>query len=356
MGSEFGFAIRARKGRARAGAITTAHGLVPTPCFMPVATQATLKGITPAMLVQTGTWMIVANTYHLSLMPGPEIIKSIGGLHRFMGWERPILTDSGGFQVYSLAKLRRVLPDGVQFQSHRDGSAHFFSPERVLDLQEAFGSDIRMTLDEPVPYPVPKAEAARAVELTISWAERSIKYFRENQHRGALFAIVQGSVYPDLREHCARALAEMDFDGYAAGGLALGETRDERNRVLELLDEILPQEKPRYLMGVGYSEDIRDAVERGFDIFDCVLPTRNARKGQVFTSEGQINLRNSRFKEDLGPIDPGCDCYACRNFSRAYLRHLFLSDEMLGPVLATFHSVRHYQRFMERLRGEIDSE
>ncbi|MGC8894112.1 MAG: tRNA guanosine(34) transglycosylase Tgt [candidate division WOR-3 bacterium] len=349
----FGFGIEARRGRARAGAMTTSHGPVPTPCFMPVATQATVKGMTPAMLFQTGTWMIVSNTYHLAISPGPDLIRDAGGLHGFMAWDRSILTDSGGFQVYSLAKLRKVMPDGVQFQSHRDGSVHFFTPERVLDLQETFGSDIRMTLDEPSPYPVGRDDAARAVDLTLSWAERSARYFRENGHSGALFTIVQGSIYPDLREHCARALVEIGFDGYAAGGLALGETREERNAVLELLDSILPEDKPRYVMGVGYPEDIADAVERGFDLFDCVLPTRNARKGQVFTRHGQINLRNSRFKDDHEPIDTGCDCYVCRNFSRAYLRHLFLSDEILGPVLATLHSVYYYQSFVRNIRNAI---
>ena len=356
MGSEsklFGFEVEARRGRARAGSLITAHGPVPTPCFMPVATQATLKGLTPAMLVQTGTWIVVSNTYHLAIAPGPETISALGGLHRFMAWDRSILTDSGGFQVYSLAKLRKVLPDGVRFQSHRDGSTHFFSPERVLDIQEALGSDIRMTLDEPSPYPAARDDAERAVDLTIAWAERSARHFRESGHHGALFAIVQGSVYPDLRERCARALVEIGFDGYAAGGLALGETREERNEVLELLDQILPEDKPRYVMGVGYPEDIADAIERGFDIFDCVLPTRNARKGQVFTSQGQLNLRNARFRDDPLPPDPDCDCYVCRNFARAYLRHLFLSDEMLGPVLATLHSVSYYQRFVRKLRGEI---
>ncbi len=352
----FGFEIEARQGRARAGAMTTAHGPVPTPCFMPVATQATLKGITPAALVQTGTWMIVANTYHLAISPGPEIIRDLGGIHGFMAWEKSILTDSGGFQVYSLAKLRRVFPDGVQFQSHRDGSTHFFSPESVLDIQEALGSDIRMVLDEPSSYPVTKDEAARAVDLTVSWAERSARHFKENGHRGALFAIAQGSVYLDLRERCARALVDIGFDGYAAGGLALGESREERRAVLELLDQVLPEDKPRYVMGVGYPEDIADAVERGFDLFDCVLPTRNARKGQVFTSGGRINLRNARFRDDPLPPDPDCDCYVCKRFTRAYLRHLFLSDEMLGPVLATIHSVHYYQRFVEGLRRKIMAE
>jgi len=350
---DFGFTVEARKGRARAGVLRTARGLVPTPCFMPVATQGSLKGLTPSALIQTGTWMIVSNTYHLALRPGPDVIREAGGLHDFMGWERSILTDSGGFQVYSLSKLRKVSSEGVEFQSHIDGSRHLFTPERVLDLQEAFGSDIRMTLDEPSPYPVSKSEAARAVELTLLWAERSIKHFRENGHRGALFAIVQGSVYLDLREYCARALVEMGFDGFAAGGLALGETREERNAVLELLDGALPEDKPRYVMGLGYPEDIADAVVRGFDMFDCVLPTRNARKGQVFTSEGQINLRNARFRDDLGPVDPACDCYVCRNFSRAYLRHLFLADEILGPVLATMHSVHYYQDFVRHLRRGI---
>jgi len=351
--ADFGFNLEARRGRARAGAIRTARGLVPTPCFMPVATQGTLKGLTPSALIQTGTWIIVSNTYHLALRPGPDLIRKAGGLHGFMGWERSILTDSGGFQVYSLSKLRKVSREGVEFQSHIDGSRHFFTPERVLDLQEAFGSDIRMTLDEPSPYPVSRDDAARAVELTLSWAERSMRHFKENGHRGALFAIVQGSVYPDLREGCAKALVEMGFDGFAAGGLALGETREERNAILELLDGILPEDKPRYVMGLGYPEDIRDAVERGFDMFDCVLPTRNSRKGQVFTSEGQLNLRNSRFKDDLGPVDPACDCYVCRNFTRAYLRHLFLADEMLGPVLATLHSVHYYQSLLRELRREI---
>ena len=347
------FEIESRRGQARAGVLETAHGKVLTPCFMPVATQATLKGLTPAMLAATGTRMVVANTYHLALRPGPEVIQGLGGLHRFMAWERAILTDSGGFQVYSLAKLRKVSPEGVEFQSHVDGTAHFFSPERVLDVQEALGPDIRMTLDEPSPYPVSREDAARAVDLTLSWAERSARHFRDNGHNGALFAIVQGSVYPDLREYCARALVSMGFDGFAAGGLALGETRQERNAVLELLDRILPRDKPRYVMGVGYPQDIADAVERGFDLFDCVLPTRNARKGQVFTREGSLNLRNARFRDDHEPIDPECDCYACRNFTRAYLRHLFMADEMLGPVLATLHSVHYYQRFVEKLRMEI---
>lgn len=352
----FRFEIESRRGRARAGVLETAHGKVLTPCFMPVATQATLKGLTPAMLAETGTCLVVANTYHLALRPGPDLIQGLGGLHRFMAWDRSILTDSGGFQVYSLAKLRKVSADGVEFQSHVDGTKHFFTPERVLDIQEALGSDIRMTLDEPSPYPVSREEAASAVDLTLSWAARSIKHFREKVHGGALFAIVQGSVYPDLRERCAKELVNMGFDGFAAGGLALGETREERNAVLELLDSILPQDKPRYVMGVGYPQDIADAIERGFDLFDCVLPTRNARKGQVFTSEGQLNLRNAQFKDDHFPIEPECDCYVCRNFTRAYLRHLFMAEELLGPVLATLHSVHYYQGFVRGLRREIKGE
>jgi len=347
------FQVIASSGRARAGLLGTAHGEVPTPVFMPVATQATLKGLTPAMIAETGTGILVCNTYHLSQRPGEETIRSLGGIHRFMAWDRAILTDSGGFQVYSLSGLRKVSQEGVLFRSHIDGTEIMLGPERALDIQEALGADIRMVLDEPSPYPVSHDDAKRAVDLTIGWAERSASHFRDCRHKGALFAIVQGGTFPDLRADCARALSEMGFDGYAAGGLAFGESSQERNDVLDALGEILPPDRPRYVMGLGYPDDIADAVDRGFDMFDCVLPTRNARKAQVFTSMGRLNLRNARFARDEGPLDPECDCYACRNFSRAYIRHLFNADEMLGPVLASLHSVRFFQRFMEGLRQGI---
>ncbi len=346
------FELVATENRARAGKLRFGHITVDTPLFMPVATQATVKGLAPDMLWETGTRMIVSNTYHLMLRPGPDIIKQNGGIRGFMAWKGAVLTDSGGYQVYSLSRLRKLSEAGVEFSSHIDGSKWLLTPESALEIQEAIGSDVHMVLDEPSPFPTSLDDAKRAVDITIKWAERSIEHHRKQGHKGAIMAIVQGSVFPDLRVECAKALVEMGFDGYAAGGLALGESPEQRNEVLEALDEVLPEDKPRYLMGVGYPQDIAEAVARGFDMFDCVLPTRNARKAQVFTREGRLNLRNARFKEDQGPVDPTCNCYTCRNFSRAYLHHLFKAEEMLGPVLATLHSISFYQNFIRELRGK----
>ncbi len=337
---------------ARRGRIELTHGRVETPVFMPVGTQATVKTLTPHELVQAGSEMVVCNTYHLYLRPGVERIRAAGGLHRLMGWSRPILTDSGGFQVYSLAALSKVSDEGVRFQSHIDGSRHFFTPQLVVEVQEALGADVAMCLDECPPYPSSRQLATEAVARTSLWARAC----REAHRREAtsLFGIVQGATYPDLRLRSARELVELDLAGYAVGGLCLGEPAGVREEMLRSVVPELPGDRPRYLMGAGYPEDIIAAVRAGFDMFDCVLPTRNGRTGSAFVSDGRVAIRNACHAADDSPLDPGCDCYTCRNFSRAYLRHLFIAGEALGPRLVTLHNVWYYQRLMRDLRGAIE--
>ncbi len=351
------FALEHTDGRARAGRIVTSRGEIPTPVFMPVGTQGTVKAMEQRELEALDARIILGNTYHLYLRPGTELIENAGGLHAFIGWDRHLLTDSGGYQVFSLSDLRGITDDGVQFKSHLDGSLHSFTPERVVDFQRCFGSDIMMVLDECPPYPCGEEYAARSNEITMRWAarcrERSEATSPKYGHDQALFAIVQGSVFPEIREHSAQTLAAMDFEGYAIGGLSVGEPVQEMYRMVELCTDVLPGTKPRYLMGVGTPENILESIERGVDMFDCVLPTRNARNAVVFTSQGRINLRNARHAADLSPVDPQCDCYTCTKFTRAYLRHLFKAGEILALQLATMHNITFYVRLLRQARAAI---
>ncbi len=323
--------------------------------FMPVGTSATVKTLSPAELLTAESQIILGNTYHLYLRPGHQLIANAGGLHKFMGWPKPMLTDSGGFQVMSLQGLRKITKDGVRFQSHLDGSYHFFSPEKVIEIQNALGADIIMAFDECPPYPATKRYVADSMSLTIEWTQRC-RDAHKNDRKQALFAIVQGGIYEDLREECAEKLIALDFPGYAVGGLAVGEEKSYMYGITNFLNTILPQEKPRYLMGVGTPLDLITNVMNGIDMFDCVMPTRNARKGTVFTSRGKIIVKAARHKEDFSPLDPDCDCYTCRNFTKAYLRHLFNVDEILGLRLASLHSVHYYNRLMARIREAIFEE
>ncbi len=318
---------------------------------MPVGTQGSVKAISPDELWQTGAEIILSNTYHLYLRPGHTLIESLGGLHRFMGWNGPILTDSGGFQVYSLARLRRISEEGVVFQSHLDGSRHFIGPEQAMDIQRALGSDIAMAFDECVSYPAEYEYVEQSVQLTSRWAERCRDHMKSTDQ--ALFGIVQGGVYRDLREKSVRDLVPLGFDGYALGGLAVGEDRDTRLRVIREAIQMLPDDKPVYLMGVGAPEDLVESVALGVDMFDCVMPTRNARNGTLFTDRGRMTIKNARYSDDERPVDEQCDCYTCTHFSRAYLRHLFLARELLAYRLNTIHNLRYYARLMTGLRDAI---
>jgi queuine tRNA-ribosyltransferase len=339
-------------GRARLGRLGTPHGLIETPQFMPVGTQATVKSLSPADLRAAGAQVILGNTYHLSLRPTAERIAALGGLHRFMAWDGPILTDSGGFQVFSLAHLRRVDDDGVTFASHLDGSTHRLTPERAIEIQERLGSDIAMTFDQLVDPGLPRGEVSDAMDRTHRWAERSLAaHTRRDQ---AVFGIVQGGVDAELRRTSARAIAALPFDGIAIGGLSVGESKAQMAATLEVVGEALESDlRPRYLMGVGAPVDFFTAVEHGIDLFDCVLPTRVARTGQVWTDAGRLNLRNARFLDDPAPIDPDCQCETCRTFSRAYIAHLFRADELLGYRLATLHNVTWTLALMRRLRASL---
>ena len=347
--------------RARTGLLHTAHGAIETPVFMPVGTQATVKGLTQRDLAQDlGAQIILANTYHLFLRPGPESIAKLGGLHKFMSWPNAILTDSGGFQVFSLSSLRKINEDGVAFQSHLNGDRHLFTPESTVDAQLAFGSDIAMVLDECPEYPVSHEFAKQSMQRTVRWARQGVDHFerrmgREPERRHALFPIVQGSMFPDLRRDCAQQLIELDTDGYAIGGLSVGEPRPLSLEMVEATEAILPRTKPRYAMGVGMPEELPEYVARGIDMMDCVLPSRNARNGCLFTSEGRLIIKHARYKEDERPIDPACSCYTCQNYSRAYLRHLFLAGEILYASLATRHNLQRYLDIMRQIRHAIRS-
>jgi len=338
-------------GRARRGVLCLPHGYVQTPAFMPIGTRAAVKGILPRQVRDSGADIILANTYHLVQRPGVEIIAEFGGLHRFMGWDGPILTDSGGYQVFSLADLNKVTDDGVTFRSHFDGQYLHIDPESAIAIQNSLGADIIMAFDQCPPGDADLALASRAVERTVRWADRC----RRAHHRPdqALFGIVQGGVYPELRRECARRLIEMDFPGYAVGGLSVGETHEEMVMILDDLIHQLPADRPRYLMGVGMPRDILAAVRAGVDMFDCVLPTRNGRNACAFTAQGTLKLRNEQFRRQQGPLEPDCPCPTCRTFSRAYLRHLFIVKEMLGPILVSIHNLWFFQRFMARLRDLI---
>jgi queuine tRNA-ribosyltransferase len=357
----FGFRLECTSGAARAGEIRTDHGVIQTPVFMPVGTQGTVKATTPEKLKDPiGAQIILGNAYHLFLRPGVDLVERAGGLHRFMQWDRPILTDSGGYQVYSLADLRRIDDDGITFRSHVDGSLHMFTPEVVIDAQARIGADIIMSFDYCAPFPCERSEAERAVELTTRWARRGLsqlgaRFTRPGGHEQVIFGIVQGSCYADLRRRSMGDLMEQDFPGYAIGGLSVGEAKEEMWDITGLVAGELPEDRPRYLMGVGTPMDLVDGVARGVDMFDCVLPTRNARNGTVFTRTGKMVLKNAGFTDDFSPIDEQCGCDTCRHYSRAYIRHLFSAGEILGPVLATHHSLYFYCELMRRMRGAIEA-
>jgi len=332
--------------------LKTPHGEIETPIFMPVGTRATVKTLSPAELEEIGAQIILGNTYHLYLRPGHNLIQKAGGLHKFMSWHKPILTDSGGFQVMSLKGLRKITPDGVKFQSHIDGSYHFFTPEKVIEIQNAIGADIIMSFDECPPYPATRKYISESLKTTLAWAKRG-KEAHKNTDKQALFGIVQGGIYKDLREESAKKLMEMDFPGYSIGGLAVGEKKEDMLRITAFLNGILPQNKPRYLMGVGTPTDLLENIDNGIDMFDCVMPTRNARKGTVFTSKGKLIIKSARYKDDFSPLDENCNCYTCRNFSRAYIRHLFSVDEILGMRLTSLHSLHFYLELVRKARKAI---
>ncbi|HUT02956.1 MAG TPA: tRNA guanosine(34) transglycosylase Tgt [bacterium] len=335
---------------ARVGRLSVNGRTVETPAFFPVGTQGTVKGVPQKELVAHGVQGILCNLYHLYLRPGIGVIGAAGGLHRFIDWDGLIITDSGGFQVYSLKTLRRIEREGVHFVSHLDGSSHLFTPERVIEMQARLGSDVAMVLDECVAYPTTFDYARRSMNLTLEWAERSARNVGQGS---AVFGIVQGATFPELRVECAHRLVEMGFDGYAIGGLAVGEDKETMFEMVGVCTDELPLDKPRYLMGVGFPMDVARAVSQGVDIFDCVMPTRNARNGTLFVDGGRLVIKNAKYARDERPIEEGCDCYTCRNFSRAYLRHLYMSGELLSPMLNSIHNVRYYMRLMSRLRDVI---
>jgi queuine tRNA-ribosyltransferase len=353
------FDLLKQDGTARRGRISFRRGVIDTPAFMPVGTYGAVKAMTPDELEGLGAQIILGNTFHLLLRPGIEVIRAHGGLHTFTHWQRPILTDSGGFQVWSLQELRKITEEGVAFRSPVNGDLIHLSPERSIEMQHALGADIVMVFDECTPYPAEHSVARESMQLSLRWAKRSRAAFdalqRGRDSDAALFGIVQGGVHDDLRRESLAGLQAIDFLGYAVGGLAVGEPEDERLAVLERLAPALPADRPRYLMGVGTPADLVKAVARGIDMFDCVIPTRHARNGQLFTSEGTLNIRNSRFQMDTGPIDPDCGCYACRNYSRAYLRHLQQCNEILGARLATIHNLHFYLTLMARIRAAIEA-
>ncbi len=353
------FELMTRDGDARRGRLTFRRGVIDTPAFMPVGTYGSVKAMTPEELEGLGAQIILGNTFHLLLRPGIEVIRAHGGLHAFTHWERPILTDSGGFQVWSLQNLRKITETGVEFRSPVNGDLIHLTPERSIEMQDALGADIVMVFDECTAYPADHATARESLQLSLRWAERSRAAFdalkRDQNSDAALFGIVQGGVHHDLRRESLAGLQAIDFPGYAVGGLAVGEPEEERLAVLEGLAPAMPADRPRYLMGVGTPSDLVKAVARGIDMFDCVIPTRHARNGQLFTSEGPLNIRNSRFQADTGPIDPACGCYACRHYSRAYLRHLQQCNEILGARLATIHNLHYYLALMARMRVAIES-
>jgi queuine tRNA-ribosyltransferase len=342
---------------ARAGVLHTAHGDIPTPVFMPVGTQGTVKALEQRELEEMNARIILANAYHIYLRPGEQLLQQMGGLHKFMHWDRALLTDSGGYQIFSLKELRKLKEDGVEIRSHIDGSKHFFTPEKVVDIQRAIGSDIMMVLDECPPNPCKEKDAIKAVTRTTRWAAQSREHFKLTEpyygHNQFQFGIIQGSTYKELRLKCANQLISIGFDGYAIGGLAVGEETDIMYEIVGYTAPVLPEDQPRYLMGVGTPENLLECIERGIDMFDCVLPTRNARNGQLFTNTGVVNIRNAKYAADQAPIDEECSCYTCRTFSRAYLRHLVIAKEILGLQLATIHNISLYLGLMTEARKHI---
>lgn len=338
----------------RLGRITTPHGTIDTPAFMPVGTQATVKALSPEDLETCGAQIILGNTYHLYLRPNHETIRALGGLHRFMNWKHPILTDSGGFQIFSLKQFAKVSEEGVTFKSHLDGSSHFFSPEHSMEVQQALGADIIMTLDEPMPYAAEKSATEKSLALSTRWAKRCKDAHGDNEQ--ALFGIVQGGMFKDLRKNSAEQIIEIGFPGYAIGGLSVGEEKSLMLEIAGINAELLPQDKPRYLMGVGTPEDLLACSQMGIDMFDCVMPTRNARNASLFTSQGKVNIRNAQYKDDPDPLDPNCSCYTCQNYSKAYLRHLFICDEILAMRLNSLHNIAYYQSWMKKIRKAVEED
>ncbi len=353
MTKEFSFNLKNTNNKARRGEVATAHGNIQTPAFMPVGTAATVKAMKSRDVKESGAEIILGNTYHLMLRPTAELIEELGGLHKFMNWNGPILTDSGGFQVMSLSKIRKITNEGVEFSSHLDGSKYFVTPERSIDIQHKLGADITMIFDECVQFPATFAQANDAMERSLLWAQRSRDAFKKRDGYG-IFGIVQGSTFSDLRKISAQKLIEIGFDGYAIGGLAVGEGQEEMFKVLDYCVDYLPTDKPRYLMGVGKPSDIVGAVARGVDMFDCVMPTRSGRTGQAFVRDGVINIRNAKYRADAKPLDEKCSCYACQNHSRAYLHHLTKANEMLGAMLLSEHNIFYYQDLMRDIRGAIE--
>ncbi len=344
------FEILQADGEARAGKILTRSGEIKTPAFMPVGTAGTVKSLTPEELAETGTQIILSNTYHLYLRPGHRVIEEMGGLHKFMNWHKPILTDSGGFQVFSLSPLRKVRENGVEFRSHLDGSTHMMTPERSIEIQEALGSDIMMAFDDCTGNPSNQKSAEASAKRTYEWARKS---YQSRKSNAALFGIIQGGVFENLREENTHHITELNFDGYAVGGVSVGEPREDVERIIVFTSRYLPSEKPRYLMGLGTPEEIVKAVRVGYDLFDCVLPTRNARNGSLFTSKGKINIKKEEYSKDNSSLDENCSCYTCRNYTKAYLRHLYMSGEILASRLNTYHNIYFYQSLMERMRQYI---
>ena len=347
--------------RARRGTVHLNHGDVQTPAFMPVGTYGTVKGMLPRDIEAIGADIVLGNTFHLWLRPGTEVIDKFGGLHKFMHWDKPILTDSGGFEVFSLGAMRKITEEGVNFKSPIDGAKIFLSPEKSMQIQYSLNSDIVMQFDECTPYPATHDEAQKSLELSLRWGQRCVDEHKRLGSTNALFGIIQGSMYADLRQKSLEGLLNIGFDGYAIGGLSVGEPKDEMMNVLDYIPDAMPADKPRYLMGVGKPEDIVEAVRRGVDMFDCVMPTRNARNGHYFVTgdtdnAGVVRIRNSQYRNDEGPLDPECDCYTCQNFSRAYLYHLNKCKEMLGAQLATIHNLRYYQRLMQSIRDAIEQD
>jgi queuine tRNA-ribosyltransferase len=351
--SGFGFELLATDGAARRARVTTPHGVVDTPAFMPVGTQGAVKSLSPDDVREAGAQIVLGNTYHLLLRPGPDLVRELGGLHRFMGWDAPILTDSGGFQVFSLAKLRKMTEEGVEFRSPTDGASHFLSPERAVEIQCALGADIIHPLDECLAYPATREETERSLALTMRWARRSQAAHHGLGSASSLFGIVQGGSYPDLRRRAVDETVALGFAGYAIGGMAVGEPKPMMRDLTELVAGALPADQPRYLMGVGKPEDLVESVARGVDMFDCVLPTRNARNGQCFTPDGPLTLKQARFTRDPAPLQADCPCYACRHFSRAYLRHLFMAEELLIYRLLSLHNLHFFLGLMRAMRTAI---
>ncbi|GLP95200.1 queuine tRNA-ribosyltransferase [Paraferrimonas sedimenticola] len=349
------FELLNTQGRARRGRLVFDRGVVETPAFMPVGTYGTVKGMTPEEVRDTGADILLGNTFHLWLRPGEEIMQKHGDLHDFMNWQRPILTDSGGFQVFSLGHIRKITEEGVHFRSPINGEKIFLDPEKSMQIQHTLGSDVVMIFDECTPYPATENEAAVSMRMSLRWAQRSRNEFDRLGNSNALFGIIQGGVYEHLRDESLAGLVDIGFDGYAVGGLAVGEPKEDMHRILEHTCPKIPEDKPRYLMGVGKPEDLVEGVRRGVDMFDCVMPTRNARNGHLFTHDGVIKIRNARHRDDTSPLDAECDCYTCKNYSRAYLYHLDRCNEILGARLNTIHNLRYYQRLMEGLRGAIEA-